>query len=198
VSRETGTAPGARLKLLAAWDGPPVDLQVGLLDAPRGLPRELALKAMASPNAYVRYLAAGRAYDFWSYEIRHRPKGDGGAAATGEDTTQLWRDVAARVRDDPDPLVRHAWAERAGWPYQRGIDDSLLDAFLQQPLEARLAKLRGTVLRLWSGERAEGFARLVRRAVTGGLIPEHEVVTMVNEYLGSPPTRNSRSGNARD
>jgi hypothetical protein len=179
--------PGARLKILVAWDSLPVDLQLGLLDAPRGIPLELALKAIASPNAYVRYLAACRAYDFWWYESRRRPGGDGGVARVeGEDRTQLWRDVAARLRDDSDPLVRHAWDERAGWPYERGIADSLLDAFLHHPLEARLARLRGTGSGLWSGERAEGFARLVRRALTGGLLTEHEVVAMVNEYLGSP------------
>jgi len=112
---------GTRLKLLAAWDGLPVDLQIGLLDAlgESRVPRELALKALASPNAYVRYLAAGPAYDWWSYEIRRRPEGDGDADAAGvegKDSRRPWRDVLARLQDDPDPLAAFAQREHQRAP----------------------------------------------------------------------------------
>jgi hypothetical protein len=182
--------PGARLKLLAAWEGLPVDLQIGLLDAlgEGRVPGELAFKAIKSPNAYVRYLAARSLVREMRWgAIRWPLEGDGRSAAveTG-DAKASWQDVVGRLRADPDPLVRHASDEQAGWPHERGIDDSLLDAFLQQPLEARLARLRGEHGGLWAAERAEGFARLIRRAVTGGLVPEHQVVAMVNEYLSSP------------
>jgi hypothetical protein len=188
LSPLVGDTPGGQLKLLAAWDGLPIELQIGLLDAfgEGRVPGELALKAIASPNAYVRYLGA-RSLAQELPVTRRRLEGDGGSAAVKtEDTTQLWRDIACRLRGDPDPLVRHALDERATWPYERETNDPAIDAFLRLPLEDRLARLRAEHGALQAAERTEGFARLIHRAVTGGLVPEHEVVAMVKEYLGSP------------
>src|SRR5262249_8287461 len=58
-------------------------------------------------------------------------------------------------------------------------DDTVLDSFFSQPLEARLARLRG------GRGSGEDFAKIVRRALATGT-PEDEIVSMVQEYLGAP------------
>jgi hypothetical protein len=85
--------PGSRLRLLAAWDGLSVDSQIIVLTALRGsypgvIPENFAQKALASPNAYVRYLAAGRLAALESF--------------------------ADWIASDPEPLVRYAPLERSG------------------------------------------------------------------------------------
>src|ERR1035437_1766800 len=55
--------PSAAFKLIAAWEGLSLESQMKLLlalkDTRRGiLPDEIARKALSSPNAYLRFLAA--------------------------------------------------------------------------------------------------------------------------------------------
>jgi hypothetical protein len=50
--------PSSKLKLLAAWDGLLVESQIKILKAVKCVPHELKIKALSSPNAYVRYLVA--------------------------------------------------------------------------------------------------------------------------------------------
>jgi hypothetical protein len=178
---------GGRLKLLAAWDGLTVDSQIRLLDAldVSAVPDELARKASSSPNAYVRYLAAR------SIAAKLGEGAIGGRLGTrvilpSREGIQSWpwQDVVDRLRDDPDLLVRYALDEGAGWKYARAIDDSFLDTFLQQPLPARLAQLRGED-RYFRGPAisADAFAKLIRHAIHGGLVSEQEVGAMTTEYL---------------
>jgi hypothetical protein len=48
----------SRLKLLAAWDGLSIETQIKILNIVKRIPHELKIKALSSPNAYVRYLVA--------------------------------------------------------------------------------------------------------------------------------------------
>lgn len=48
----------SRLKLLAAWDGLSIEAQIKILNTVKQIPHQLKLKALSSPNDYVRYLVA--------------------------------------------------------------------------------------------------------------------------------------------
>jgi hypothetical protein len=166
--------PSSGLRLLAAWDGLSVESQIIVLTRPGAygaISEQLAQKALASPNAYVRYLAVQvlrggpvrKPFDSpWDSLTEAR-----GSAALAT--------FADQIAADPDPLVRYAPLGRV-WSFHGR--EAEIDRFLEQPREARLAQLR-------SGIEGEDFAAMIRRALATG-VREADVVSMVLEYLGTP------------
>jgi hypothetical protein len=157
--------PTAQLKLLAAWDGLSVESQITILRALRGrdprfshnaITRDLALKALGSPNAYVRYMVAtGVEHALLDQNVDEGPKREGSNGIDSHDCSA--RTLRELIAADPDPLVRNALLER------EGCGDGDLDEFFQQPLVARLARLQGV-------RDVGDFARIVRHALSRGLV----------------------------
>jgi hypothetical protein len=118
--------PSGEAKLLAAWDGLCTEHQILLLDSLGKHGRldwttKIRAKALATPNAYVRYLAA-RGFHPSDHDA---------------DGMVLWK----RIGDDPEPLVRHAPFESA---FALSLPGELSDpeAFFALSHEARLAIVR--------------------------------------------------------
>ena len=186
--------PAAHLKLLAAWDGLSVESQITLLtvfrEREQSISKDLALQALASPNAYVRYLAAVTVDDaaVTARGAQANGSADGNLIEPGGD--QPAASLAARIQFDDNPLVRYALLERGSFLFGQ-LKDEKIDAYLSQPLEARLAMLRN----LSDGD---NFTRIIRRAVSGCVVPESEVVAMAKEYVGQPGNLNFADIEARD
>src|SRR6266550_8570805 len=174
--------PAANLKLLAAWDGLSVESQIAILttfrERERSISKDVALQALASPNAYVRYLAAVTVEDAAVEPPDEQVDEDADASLADPDGSQDMLRLAERIQRDDNPLVRYALLERHS-PLSWKPNEEEIDAYLHQPLHARLAVLRG----LFSGEEC---ACIIRRAVTSGLVPKGEIVTMAKEYVGQP------------
>jgi hypothetical protein len=176
--------PTAQLKLLAAWDGLSVESQITILRALRGrdprfshnaITRDLALKALGSPNAYVRYMVAtGVEHALLDQNVDEGTKREGSNGTDSHDCSA--RTLRELIAADPDPLVRNALLER------EGCRDGDLDEFFQQPLVARLARLQG----VWD---VGDFARIVRHALSRGLVAENELVAMVKEWVSQQDLR---------
>ena len=122
---------------------------------------------------YVRYIVAS--------SVDHTLLAGESAAAAAPDAgnghgqDRSSRNLRELIEADADPLVRGALLERQGWPHADG------DELLQQPLDARLARLQGV-------RDAEEFARIVRQAMSSGVVPESELVAMVKEWVNQPGT----------
>lgn len=54
--------PSSNLKLLAVWDSLLIETQIKILSVIETIPYELKIKALESPNAYIRYLIADQLY----------------------------------------------------------------------------------------------------------------------------------------
>ncbi|MFZ0256418.1 MAG: hypothetical protein WAN46_12380 [Gammaproteobacteria bacterium] len=121
--------PSAVVKLLAAWDALQTETHVFVLaqlcsvDLPAHLAKRICLKALDSPNAYVRYLAGAKLYS---------------KLEEAADKTI----IKAKIEADPEPLVHYCLLESAH--QNEGYDDRLEDAekFFALPQEARLAMVR--------------------------------------------------------
>jgi hypothetical protein len=159
--------PSSRLMLQEAWETLSPETKVEVLfrvTADSGYAENLDLveKALESPNAYTRYLAARSGW----LEDDGRP----------EDALRK-SELRKRLRADRSPLVqgglvyRHAYSQLVGL----GPDPGLVCGL---PLAERV------VLLSWVKHPAEWFPKVVRKAIREGL-PERELRIMSEEYLAS-------------
>ncbi len=168
--------PSGTVKLVAAWDGLHVETQILILqkvpepEFPKYLRDKILVKALESPNAYVRYLAA-RSLHFSKDDDAERQA------------------IKARIESDPDPLVRYCLLETDD--FLSAILDSTLkdaDAFFRLPHDARLAKVRNN----WSHS-GEKIAALVSHAVDhqlkDGTVSEIELFEILSDYVSDPAFR---------
>lgn len=155
--------PSGTAKLLAAWDGLSVESHMQLLNAifpPNSRPGYhqfgILNKALSSPNAYIRYLAARQVKN------------------TYNDEAQLKKVVEA----DPDLLVRHALLEQTGAVFLAS-DPSM---FFALPHEARLAKVR--LLTDHGRTIATLIAYAVDYMLPTAQVSERELHELLTDYLG--------------
>ena len=160
--------PSGEAKLLAAWDGLSVEHQVLLLEhlgrhGHLGWTNRIRGKALVSPNAYVRYLAARE----------FNPHDDNSEEAA----------LKKRIDADPEALVRYAVLESDCF-IRLPSEFSDAGAFFALPHEARLATVRSLP------HRGEQIAALIRYAVENempsGRVTEEELVHLVLEYVTNP------------
>ena len=150
--------PSAAFKLIAAWEGLSLESQMKLLlalkDTRRGiLPDEIARKALSSPNAYLRFLAA---------------------KMIGRKEGHPLLDMIAR---DSDPLVRSA---QDGFGFAGGFSDDFPAAFWKAPHANRLAYL--SKAREAFGPDSNLFVRLLKFALSNKL-PDKEIWDVAVEYV---------------
>ena len=150
--------------MIALWDGLSTESHILVLskldDAqfPAYLAEKIRVKALGSPNAYVRYLAARRFY-FSSNESEER------------------KAIKQRIEADSDPLVRYCLLERR-WT-SLGGDDA--DLFFAMPHEARLAQVRS--IRGCGEEIAALVSYGVDHQLKEGKISEIELWEILSDYL---------------
>ncbi|MGE0824695.1 MAG: hypothetical protein AB7G75_07185 [Candidatus Binatia bacterium] len=119
--------PSGVTKLLAVWEDLDVETQIQVLISldeagfPIYLEQKVRRKALDSPNAYIRYLAAR--------ELRF-------SYNDGEEEKTLKN----RITVDPDPLVKYCLLENEFNFLDENIKNPEL--FFNLPHEARLAKIR--------------------------------------------------------
>ncbi len=157
---------------MAAWDGLNTESQILILAGletsglPAYLNEKVRINALASANAYIRYLGA-RGF----YFSRHDSE---------EKTT-----VRQRIEEDPDPLVRYCLLERKRGLLDRELKDP--DAFFALPQEARLAKVRSLE------SSGQGMANLISHAVDHqlkeGKVSEIELFEILSDYVNNTEFR---------
>jgi hypothetical protein len=162
--------PSGVAKLLAAWDGLSVETQMMVLSRlnkhDEYLGRQVRLKALASENAYIRYLASH------------------GVVLRSDDAADM--EIKARIEADPDPLVRYSTKERlvtASWASGYLFDDDA-DAFWKLPHEARLAAVR--YLQGGGKKIAEMVSHALDKDVKLGRVSEEEIEQVLDDYLLRP------------
>lgn len=131
--------PSASLKLSAAWDGLSAESQMEVLHAiggRRGLPSDVATKAMASQNAFVRCLAAECVARERQIDFRKA----GWATAPEWVITEGFRPAFDAALIDPDPLVRSVVEE--GPPGFPNLSAETREAFWALSKPARFRYLR--------------------------------------------------------
>lgn len=165
--------PSGAAKLIAAWDGLAVETQVQILTTldeaklPIYLAQKVRRKALDSPNAYVRYLAAKKYY-FYTFR------------GNDNEETKAIRD---RIEMDPDPLVKFCLLESSSL----GNDVQNPESFFSLPQEARLAKVRQVC------DSGEAIASLIAFATDNyleqGKVSEIELYEILVDYLNKPSFR---------
>jgi hypothetical protein len=158
-------------KLLAAWDGLSIESQIILLDklAEVGIPNVVRLKAMESPNAYVRYLGA-RGFCI----IDEIDKKD-----------EEMKSLKKRIEEDPAPLVRYSTLEENSVvPFFLTKNYGGPDSFFSLPHEARLAKVR--CLSGWGEKIANLISYALDHQLKEGTVSETELFEILNDYLNKP------------
>jgi hypothetical protein len=171
-------SPSGRLKLIAAWDGLPLEIQCRALRTPEpwgDLDPHVALKALTSSNEYVRYLAARGVSLSDDDDDEHEDEDE---SSQVDDASGRERHVRSAVEEllrhrigaDPSPLVRYAQDERRSHTL-----DEEFDAF---PVERKLAILRSVHLR-----RGSEVAAWIERALTAHTSSEEEILACVTEYV---------------
>lgn len=169
--------PSGVAKLISAWNGLSVETQIRIITsvderklAPYLL-RRVQRKAMDSPNAYVRYLAARK------LNVNHNPDED-------EKT------LRSRIEADPDPLVRHCLLETEHNFFDRYLNNAA--AFFSLPQEARLAKVRELS---GSGETVASLAGYaLDNCVSQGKVSQIELYEILADYLCKPSFREYYQG----
>jgi hypothetical protein len=165
--------PSAAEKLIAAWDGLSTESQIFVLIAPEMARlsarsnEKLHKKALNSPNAYVRYLAA-----------------KGLLLSSKENEEQ--KAIKHRIEHDPDPLVRYCLLESSWGLSDRGLADA--DAFFNLPHEARLAKVRSLC---GSGEvMANVISHGVDYHLKEGKVSAIELSEIISDYVNKAEFKN--------
>jgi len=174
--------PSGVAKLIAAWDGLSVETQILLLDrlADVGMEDAIRAKAMESPNAYVRYLAA-RDFCF----VEEIDKED-------EDKKSLKK----RIEEDADPLVRYSTLEGNGvGSFFLMKDYTGPDSFFLLPHEARLAKVR--LLTGCGQSMAELISYALDHQFKEGKVSEIELCEILLDYLAKPEFKQAYLYDAR-
>ncbi|MGF1613949.1 MAG: hypothetical protein ACFCVA_08565 [Gammaproteobacteria bacterium] len=158
--------PSAVAKLLAAWDTLQSETQISLLtrlrhvDLPPHCVKQVCLRALDNPNAYVRYLASVGLYS----KLENAERGI----------------VKARIETDTDPLVRYSLLETTADHAHHGESLENPDRFLALPQPARLALVRD---RVGEGKR---IAATVKHALQRGGLSDTELVEILTDYVNSP------------
>lgn len=155
--------PCGEAKLLAAWDGLCTEHQILLLDSlgkegHLNWTRKIRAKALTTPNAYVRYLAAR------------------GFCPSDKNADDLA--VNNRISEDPEPLVRYAPLEGSALSLPRELSNP--EAFFALPQEGRLALMRSLPF-------AHDVPAIIRRAIQtvlpGGAMTEDDLAELLLEYV---------------
>ncbi len=152
--------------LLAAWPGLSPETQMAVLHRITSDPTypenlELLEEALASPNAYIRYLAVRS-----GWLEAHSLEAESGKAS-----------LRSRLVTDPSALVQGGLVHRDAYSQLVGLgpDPSEVCAL---PQEARLTLLRRVKHPI------DWFPKLVRMAIAHE-VPQREVRTLIEEYLSS-------------
>jgi hypothetical protein len=162
--------PSSRDKLLAVWDGLSVENQIQILEHLRKcwfpiLSKEVYLKALGSPNAYIRYVAGKR--------ILELHKDDSAC-----------QNVESLLSSEHNPLVHYCQYERDPFPFPI---PSVLDdpkEFYELPHEARLASVR--TLTSSCKKMAHIFSYAFEQLIPQGHISKKELREIIWDYLGNP------------
>lgn len=164
--------PSGTAKLLAAWDGLIIESQIELLLALNqdkhhsNLAKKILYKALDSPNAYIRYLAAIK-----MREITHND----------EDEKILEERIAA----DPDDLVKYCLLENEWNFLDKDVNDP--SSFFKLPHPARLAKVRK--LRMGGENIAALITYGIENLLNQGKVSELELYEILSDFLISPSFR---------
>lgn len=157
--------PSGEAKLLAAWDGLSTEHQILLLTlrshGPLGLTTKIRGKALASTNAYVRYLAAQ------------------GFQASRDDTEEMA--LRKRIEDDPEPLVRYAPLEDRSFGWQITHCNDKPEGFFGLPHEAQLARARSIRKHM-----AEFIRHAIVNELPNGRVTEDELADLLIDYVRNP------------
>jgi hypothetical protein len=174
--------PSCVEKILAAWDGLCIETQLILLSKIDDIPtpvyliERVKLKALGSPNAYVRYLAAHKLNVKSNYLIRDKQ-------------------IQEIIENDSSPLVKYSLYENCSEISSLVLDvDDLKDAdtFFALPHLARLAKVR-----MLSGYGEKMTAILTEAAVKqlhDGSVSERELYEIITDYLVKPKIPGKHTG----
>lgn len=169
--------PSAPLKLSAAWDGLSTESQMEVLHALQHsgrLPSDVATKAMASPNAFVRYLAAERVATKKHMEFAKEAVGVNEGIRIEVDDE--FRPAFNAALNDPDPLVRSAVEEGPhGYP-DRSPETCQTFWGLSKPARFRYLRSRDGL------EGGRDVVALIDYAVENHR-PEDEVTEILVEYV---------------
>ncbi|MDH3503400.1 MAG: hypothetical protein OEZ41_05940 [Nitrospirota bacterium] len=156
--------PSGTAKLLAAWDGLAMESQMQVLisldetEHQDYLIKKVLDKALDSPNAYIRYLAATKIP--W--------------LMIGDEEEKILKE---RLKADVDPLVKYCVSE------SDHIDNP--QSFFNLPQEARLAQVRQ--LGIGNGEKiASLITYAMENLIKHGEVSEIEVEEILTDYLVRP------------
>lgn len=160
--------PSASLKLSAAWDGLSLESQMEVLQSIKDcgrLPFDVATKAMASPNAFVRYLAAECLKSKWHFGPGMRLEID-----------DEFRPAFDAALIDPDPLVRSVVEERPhGYPK---LSAETCEAFWALSKPARFRYLRSC-----DGDQGGSDVVALIEHALAKKIPDVEIQEVLVEYV---------------
>jgi len=160
--------PSGEAKLLAAWDGLCIEHQILLLNSlgkhgHLDWTTRIRARVLASPNAYVRYLAAKGFYP--------------------SDRDSEAMALKKRIEDDPEPLVRYAMLEGEWRLLDRDYYDKP-ETFFALPHEARLAIVRSLCS---MGKHVAEFTRYaIANELPNRRVTESELADMLLEYVANP------------
>lgn len=168
-------SPSSVAKLLAAWNGLSLESQILILAEKKRLPgpphlyQKLIEKALTSPNAFIRYLAAR--------DIKLNDDNDHS------------RCLANLIEGDPEPLVKYALLETSGPDFP---SECQAKTFFDLTHEGRLA-----VSRALTGE-GEEVAKLITYAIdnllVNGKVSEIELFDILCDYLDKQKSAGFYSG----
>ena len=166
--------PSCVEKILAAWDGLSVETQLILLSniddvpTPVYLIERVKLKALGSPNAYVRYLAAHKLNVKSNYLIRDKQ-------------------IQGIIENDLNPLVKYSLYENCSEISSVVLDvDDLknADTFFALPHLARLAKVR--MLSGYGEKMTAILTEAAAKQLHDGSVSERELYEIITDYLVKP------------
>lgn len=156
--------PHGNAKLLAAWDGLTTESHMRVLSAlkiatyPQHLAKRVMEKALESPNAYIRYLAAN--------EIVQGGEDDEKAAI-----------LEKRIAADKHPLVKYCLAESV---------THIPQAFFALPQQARLAQIRRLGIGDGNKSMASLITFALENLIEKGEVSEIELEEILTDYICRP------------
>ncbi|WP_419657519.1 uncharacterized protein Dvar_66640 [Desulfosarcina variabilis str. Montpellier] len=155
--------PSGTSKLIAAWDGLSVETQIQILLAleetkvPEYQSKKVRYKALDSPNAFVRYLAAKQFCFFDDYDEEGKA-------------------LKERIETDSDPLVKYCLLDIADFKNE--------EFFFSHPQEARLAIIRK--FKGWGTVIASIITYAVDNLLGQARVSESDLSEILEDYLKNP------------